>query len=144
VLVARRTIVPQIFQSLRTDHSRNLSSIGMNERIRVASSAFRRARTTSVKCSPACFFFFFFFRDSPQTGRRITADVHYLAGDASRAMTARYRRQVLMSLVHQLSYRPLGEVSNIGVTEAGWRFSNAATNPAPTPVPSTHRRHYRY
>lgn len=44
--------------------------------------------------------------------------------EASRAMTARYRRQVLMSLVHQLSYRPLGEVSNIGVTEAaclaGW------------------------
>lgn len=40
-------------------------------------------------------------------------------GDASRAMT-RYQRQVLMSLVHQLSYRPLGEVSNIGVTEAGW------------------------
>lgn len=33
---------------------------------------------------------------------------------------ARYRRQVLMSLVHQLSYRSLGEVSNIGVTEAGW------------------------
>jgi len=51
-------------------------------------------------------------------------------GDASRAMTARYRRQVLMSLVHQLSYRPLGEVSNIGVTEAGWRFSDDA---APTP-----------
>lgn len=46
-------------------------------------------------------------------------------------MTARYRRQVLMSLVHQLSYRPLGEVSNIGVTEAGWRrFSDDAITPS--------------
>lgn len=47
------------------------------------------------------------------------------------AMTARYRRQVLMSLVHQLSYRSLGEVSNIGVTEAaGWRrFSDDAITP---------------
>jgi len=53
-------------------------------------------------------------------------------------MTARYRRQVLMSLVHQLSYRPLGEVSNIGVTEAGWRFSDDA---APTPHQPRFPRH---
>lgn len=51
-------------------------------------------------------------------------------------MTARYRRQVLMSLVHQLSYRPLGEVSNIGVTEAaGWLAEVQRRRHHPTRVP---------
>lgn len=64
-------------------------------------------------------------RDSPRPGgrrRRSRARPTCIIVSrrrVSRAMT-RYRRQVLMSLVHQLSYRPLGEVSNIGVTEAGW------------------------
>lgn len=81
-----------------------------------------------IKYSSVCF-----RRNSSRTGRRITSTCIITRQRTSCAMTARYRRQVLMSLVHQLSYRSPGKVSNIGVTES-WR-GGSATTPSPSRVP---------